>query len=167
VSRLLAQQKKTDFRPRDDSDALTNEVTPTCASIAAFLTKTASSATSCLSGRNLAVFLSEIALGLRSLLLEHLRKFTISLTGGLVVSRDVTKYVDLVRGWPTGEELEGEGKGMDVLTDVATLFVVGPEALRERLRMAKGEERESLRTFVKMREDVSSVGVQAVLAAVQ
>jgi exocyst complex component 5 len=162
VSRQLASQKKSDFRPKDD-DALTVEVTPTCASVSSFLARTASNATAALSGRNLAIFLAEIAIGLRALLLEHLRKFSVSLTGGLVVSRDVTRYVETVKQWPTGEELE-QG-AMEVVSDVATLFVIGPEALRERLRAAKGEEKGELRQYILKREDVNTVAIQAVLSA--
>lgn len=163
TSRQLAQQKKTDFRPRDD-DALIAEVTPTCLGISSFLSRTATSATAALSGRNLAVFLSELAIGLRSLLLEHFRKFSVSLTGGLVISRDVTKYAEMVKQWPTNEELESGA--MDVLSEVANLFVIGPEALRERLRAAKGEERAELKQYITKREDANSVGIQAVLTAI-
>ena len=69
--------------------------------------------------------------------------------------------------------------GLAVLNEVANLFVVGPEALRERLRgggvvgaaaaaaagTAGGVELlpEELRAYVLRREDAGSVGVQTVL----
>lgn len=162
VSRLLAQQKKSDFRPRDD-DALTAEVTPTCQAASTFLARMAAAATAALSGRNLAIFLAELAVGLRALLLDHLRKFSVSLSGGLVVSRDVTRYAETVKQWPTGDALEPGA--MEIVSEVANLFVIGPEALRERLRGAKAEERGELRLYILKREDVNSVAVQAVLAA--
>jgi hypothetical protein len=75
----------------------------------------------------------------------------------------MTKYVELVRGWPTGEELDaGE---MDVLVDVANLFVIAPEALRERLRGGAGADVQELKMFIARREDVGSVGVQAALSS--
>jgi exocyst complex component 5 len=163
VSRCLAQQKKTDFRPKDDADlTLLASETPACQSVTQFLSRVATQSTAALSGRNLSLFLAELARGLRSLVLDHLRKFSISLTGGLVVSKDMTKYVELVRGWPTGEELEPGA--MDVLLEVANLFVIGPEALRERLRGA-GMDAAELKTYIGKREDVGSVGVQAALSA--
>lgn len=79
-----------------------------------------------------------------------------------MVTRDMTKYAELVRGWPTGEELEPEA--MNVLVDVANLFVIAPEALRERLRGAGGDVQE-LKAFIAKREDVGSVGVQAALSS--
>ena len=137
--------------------------TQACVAVTQFLTRVATQATAALDGRNLHLFLAELARGLRSLVLEHLRKFNVSLTGGLVVSKDMTKYVELVRGWPTGEQLESGA--MDVLIDVANLFVIGPDALRERLRSA-GVDAAELKGYVLQREDSRSVGVQAALAAV-
>ncbi|KAF2754072.1 exocyst complex component Sec10 [Pseudovirgaria hyperparasitica] len=167
ITKLLAQQKKNDFRPKDDDAvavALSSETT-TCQAITTFLSKTSLLATSALSGRNLSVFLTELVIGVRSLLLEHFRRFTISLTGGLVLSRDVTKYVDTVRDWPLGDELPPGAEAMHVLVDVANLFVINPDALRERLRSVKGDERGELRGYISKREDAGSVGVQAVLSA--
>jgi hypothetical protein len=169
ISKLLATQKKTDFRPRDEDLASAIESTPTCMSISTFLSKLAKLAALTLDGANLSNFLGEVAIALRQLLLEHLRKFIVSLTGGLVVSSDVTKYSELVRSWPLKDtSFEKEG-GMEILVEVANLFVIGPEALRERLRPSaveggKGEVAE-LRRFVERREDVGSVGVQAVLSS--
>jgi len=170
VTRLLASQRKADFRPRDEDLALAIEAlqTPTCLSIYNFLTKVANLATPTLDGSNRSVFLAELATGLRSLLLEHLRKFTVSLTGGLIVSKDVTKYSELVRPWPLqGTQYERDG-GMEVLVEIANLFVISAEALRERLRGAgkSQEEVAELKRFVEHREDVGSVGVQAVLSAI-
>jgi exocyst complex component 5 len=164
VTRVLAQQKKSDFRPKDDaaSAALMDSLqTPTCNSVATFLTSVASLAAGALDGKNLACFLAELATGLRGALLDHLRKFSVSLAGGLIVSKDVTKYVELVRGWPTGDEFKG---GMDIVVEIANLYVIGPEALRERLRNAP--ESAELRAYVLRREDANSVGVQSVLNSV-
>jgi hypothetical protein len=167
ITKILAGQKKTDYRLRDEDLASAIESTPTCISIFNFLSKVAKLASMTLDGANLSSFLSEIAIALRQLLLEHLRKFVVSLTGGLVVSSDVTKYSELVRPWPLDDTTFKKEGGMDILTEVANLFVISPEALRERLRPSadggKGEVAE-LKRFVERREDVGSVGVQAVLS---
>jgi len=169
TAKLLASQKKTDFRPRDEEYAVAIEAlqTPTCLSIFTFLSKVANLSMTTLDGTNLSTFLSELATGLRTLLLDHLRKFSVSLTGGLIVSKDVTKYAELVRSWPVqGTPFEKQG-GMEVLVEVANLFVISAEALRERLKGGgKGQEEVAeLKKFVERREDVGSVGVQAVLSA--
>jgi hypothetical protein len=170
VSRLLVGQKKNDFRPRDEDLALAIEAlqTPTCLAIFTFLSKVSSQAMTSLDGSNLSLFLAELASGLRALLLEHLRKFSVSLTGGLIVSKDVTKYSELVRSWPIRETaFEKHQGGMGVLIEVANLFVIGPEALRERLKgssVRSQDEVAELRRYVEKREDVGSIGVQAVLS---
>ncbi|CAO2656920.1 Nn.00g057230.m01.CDS01 [Neocucurbitaria sp. VM-36] len=161
VNKCLAQQKKTDFRPKDDDLMVTSE-TQACHEVVAFLTRVATQASAALSGRNLSLFLAELARGLRSLVLAHLLKFTISQVGGLSVSKDMNRYIELVRGWPTGEELEVGA--MDVLTDVSTLFIIGPEALRDRLRAAGGVDAQELKGYIGRRDDVNSVGVQSVLS---
>ena len=53
---------------------------------------------------------------------------------------------------------------MDVLTDVSTLFIIGPEALRDRLRAAGGQDAQELKNFIARRDDVNTVGVQSVLS---
>ncbi|CAN9104673.1 unnamed protein product [Alternaria alternata] len=161
VSRCLSQQKKTDFRPKEEDLMVTSE-TQACRDVSAFLTRVASQASAALSGRNLSLFLAELARGLRSLVLAHLLKFSISQVGGLSVSKDMNRYVELVRGWPTGDELEPGA--MDVLTDVSTLFIIGPEALRDRLRAAGGQDAQELKGFIAKRDDVGTVGVQSVLS---
>jgi exocyst complex component 5 len=168
VSRLLSNQRKTDFRPRDEDLALVIEAlqTPTCLSIFNFLSKVSGFAMTSLDGKNLSTFLAELSMGLRSLLLEHFRKFSVSLTGGLIISKDVTKYSELVRTWPLQGTLFERQGGMEVLVEVANLFVIGPEALRERLKggVRSREEVIELRKYVERREDSNSVSIQAVLS---
>lgn len=161
VNRLLSQQKKTDFRPKDDDLMVTSE-TQACREVSAFITRVAAQATSALSGRNLSLFLAELALGLRSHILAHLLRFSVSQVGGLSVSKDMNRYAELIRNWPTGDELEPGA--MDVLTDVSTLFIIGPEALRDRLRAASAQDTQELKSYIARRDDVNSVGVQSVLS---
>ena len=67
-----------------------------------------------------------------------------------------------VRTWLTGDELEPGA--MDILTDVSTLFIIGPEALRDRLRAAGAQDAQELKGFIARRDDVGTVGVQSVLS---
>lgn len=170
--RLLAQQKKTDFRPRDDATLQLDLQTPTCLSIFNFLSKRvyARAETSLAGGKVLESFALELAIGLRSLLLVHFRSFVVSLTGGLVVSKDVAKYTELLRGWRVSQEFK---ESLEVLTEVANMFVISPEALRERIRGVGvggggdivGVEKADLKPYLLKREDAGSVGVQSVLAS--
>ncbi|KAL2158541.1 hypothetical protein VTH06DRAFT_4308 [Thermothelomyces fergusii] len=176
VSKLLLQQKKVDFRPRDnDLEGLVDSLqTPTCQAICTFLSKVAASARQAIDGRNLEVFSSELALAVHRLLFEHFKKFQVNATGGLMVTKDIAKYVSTVKEWPLTKEVE---QGLELLTEVGYLFIIGPEALRERSRNlasgsagagASGSARKlgkaDFKAFVQKREDASSAGVQSVLS---
>ncbi|KAK4892567.1 Exocyst complex component 5 [Elasticomyces elasticus] len=166
--KLLAGQKKTDFRPRDDGNLQLDRLqTPTCAALTGFLSKVHTRAVLALGGRAsvLEAFNLELAIGLRTLLLVHFRSFAVSQIGALTVSKDITKYIELLRGWELPDGVFDPS--LEVLTELANLFVISPEALRERLRNfgqgLQGVEKGDLRTYVLRREDSGSVGVQAAL----
>ena len=134
VAKLLAQQKKADFRPKDDDlEGLVDSLqTPTCQAICGFLSgRVAPAARAAVDGRNLEAFAAELALALRRLLLDHFKRFQVNATGGLMVTRDIARYVAAAREWPLPREVDA---ALDVLTEVGYLFIIGPEALRERSR---------------------------------
>lgn len=165
TSRLLSGQRKTDFRPRDDTTLRLDQLqTSTCQSVSAFLTRTHSRAASALSGKVLESFNLELAVGLRGLLLTHFKSFAVSQTGALVVSKDITNYIELLRSWELTASFD---PSLEVLTEIANLFVISPEALRERLRNfgtgIAGVEKADLKPYVLRREDSGSVGVQTAL----
>jgi hypothetical protein len=171
-SRILSQQKKTDFRPRDDALLQLDHLqTPPCGQLFKFLTNVHTRAETALSGKVLENIFLELALGIRALLLAHFRTYPVSLTGGLIVSKDMAKYIELLKSWKTLPRPFIES--LDVLTEIANLFVIGPEALRDRIKGLDGGdtaaasggkiEKADLKPFILMREDARSIGVQSVL----
>jgi hypothetical protein len=188
VTKLLSQQKKNDFRPRDDDlEGLVDQLqTPTCQAICTFLSRLASQARQAVDGPNLEAFSSELALAVHRLLFDHLKKFQVNATGGLMVTKDIARYVSTVREWPLAKEVEA---GLEVLTEVGYLFIIGPEALKERSRNLAGVAgsggggsgsgggagqqqvggvrlgKADFKAFVQKREDAGSAGVQSVLAS--
>ena len=170
ATKILSGQKKTDFRPKDETemaDMLALQ-TPTCLSLTTFLGKAYARASAVLDGANLKLFATELAVNICDLLLEHFRKFNVSPTGGLLVIKDMSKYVELLRGWSLEANVQAS---ISILTDVGNLFVVGPEALMERLRggtSASGRELsvQELRTYVTKREDSTSKQIQSVLNSI-
>ena len=188
VNKLLARQLKTDFRPRDDAlgegawlEQLQTPVSlhfnfvislianrpQTCQSIFVFLTRFHNLALTAFSpSPNLTALLTELAIEFRGLLLEHFKKFSVNATGGLMVTKDISKYNELLRSWDLDPSF---GATFEVLTEIGNLFVIGPEALKERLRgkTAPGGawERSDMRPYVLRREDAGSVGIQSVLSA--
>lgn len=180
VQKLLAGQKKTDYRPRDDTLVggtggvawLEQLQTPTCQAIFTFLTKFHNIALTALSpSPNLTSLLMETAVSLRSALLEHFRKFQVSAAGGIMVTKDISKYIELLKSWDLEDDFSSS---FEVLTEIGNLFVIGPEALKERLRGKKGSggagagawDFGDLRPYVLRREDSGSVGVQSALSMV-
>ena len=172
VGKLLANQKKTDFRPKEDATGggawLELLQTPTCQSIFNFLSKVAALTNNALApSPNLTSFLTEIAVNVRSLLLDHFKKFQVSATGGIMLTKDISKYSELLRGWHLDPSF---APSMEVLTEIGNIFVIGPDALRERLRGRQGAvggawDVADLRPYILKREDVNSVGVQSALSA--
>lgn len=61
--------------------------TEPCEACCDMLEKVRDAAKQSLSGKNLDVFLTEIAVAFHSLLLDHLRKFPVSATGGLLLTK--------------------------------------------------------------------------------
>jgi exocyst complex component 5 len=171
VTRVLSNQKKLDFRPKDsDLDGgryLETLQTITCSSICNFLTRVCTLASQAIDGHNLEVFAYELSLSIRDLLFEHFKKFQVNATGGLMVTKDISKYVSTLKDWPLTKEAEA---GVEVLSEIGNLFIIGPEALRERSRnfqpggVGKKLQKSDFRAFVLKRDDAGSVGIQSVLA---
>lgn len=125
------------------------------------------------SGSNIRQVLTEIALGTRSLLLEHFKRFVVNGPGGLMVTKDMTQYADLLRSWDIDEEIKVPGGALDVLLEVGNLFVIGSEALREKIRgQTRGGRQagatlsvQEVRAYVSRREDSNTTEMQNVLYA--
>jgi hypothetical protein len=166
ITKLLAGQKKADFRPKD-SDLAETLQTATCSSICTFLNRINSLACQAIDGQNLEVFSSEVAVNIRDLLFEHFKKFSVSATGGLMVTKDISKYVSTLKELTLSKEAEG---GVEVLSEIGNIFIIGSEALRERSRnftpggAGKKLQKTDFRAFVMRRDDSGSVGIQSVLA---
>ncbi|CAG8984189.1 hypothetical protein HYALB_00004172 [Hymenoscyphus albidus] len=174
VTRLLANQKKADFRPKDSEldgsrgvpGYLETLQTATCGSICTFLDKVALAASQAIDGHNLEVFSCELVLGIRDLLFEHFKKFQVNATGGLMVTKDMSRYVNTLKSWPLSKEAEA---GVELLSEIGNFFIIGPEALKERSRNfqigpGKKLQKPDFRAFILRRDDSSSVGILSVLA---
>ncbi|KAI9753664.1 MAG: Exocyst complex component 5 [Lichina confinis] len=169
TGKLLQTQKKADFRPKDGAGEgggnwLNMLQTPTCLSVTNFLAKVKDALAQSIDGKNLELFTTEMAIGVRTQLLDHFKKFQVNATGGLMVTKDMTRYADTLRSLPVALSFL---PSLDVLSEIGSLFVIGPEALRDRLRGGTlsllGIEKTELRPYILRREDVGSVGVQSIL----
>ncbi|KAK7952182.1 exocyst complex component protein [Apiospora aurea] len=168
VTKSLASQKKVDYLPKDES-VLETLQTPTCNAICSFLSRAFALTSQAIDGTNLEVFSSELGLTVQRLLIEHYKKYKINAAGGLMVTKDISKYVATLKEWNLNKDAESS---VELLTEIGYLFIIGPEALRERSRnLATGPSggskklaKADFKTYIQNREDYKSVGIQSVLS---
>ncbi|SCV72671.1 BQ2448_4208 [Microbotryum intermedium] len=151
LSHLLSKQRKLDFKPRNDNEAFSKINTEPCLLVCDFLVKVRETAVASLSGRNCEIFLTEVGVTFHTLLLEHLKKFPISATGGLMLTKDLALYQDTVASF----SLTPLNDRFEMLRQLGNVFIVQPEILKSYLNesyLARIENR-LLRPFVMMRTD--------------
>ncbi|BGP22067.1 Exocyst complex component 5 [Rhodotorula toruloides] len=151
LSVLLSKQKKADFRPKNDELAFSRLNTEPCLLACDFLAKVREAAVDALSGRNAEIFLTEVGVTFHTLLLEHLKKFPVSATGGLMLTKDLALYQDTI----STLSLPALNDRYEMLRQLGNVFIVQPDILRSYLNeayLARIENR-LLRPFVMMRSD--------------
>lgn len=176
ITKLLAGQKKFDFRPKDSdldggragSGYFEALATPTCLAICTFLGRVTTLTSTAIDGQNLEAFSCELALSVRDLLFEHFKKFQVNATGGLMVTKDMSRYISTLKELPLSSEVQAS---VEVLGEIGNLFIIGPEALRERSRnlqpgavAGKKLQKGDFKSFIMRRDDSGTVGIQGVLA---
>ncbi|KAG6812997.1 hypothetical protein H0H92_014928 [Tricholoma furcatifolium] len=122
----LTKQKRNDFNPRDDDLSFARVNTEPCIACCEVLEKVRDAAIQNLSGKNLEIFLTEIGVAFHSALLEHLRKFPVSATGGLMLAKDIKSYQDIIGtfGIPALQER------FEFIRQLGNVFLVRPEILK-------------------------------------
>ncbi|GAA5873378.1 hypothetical protein JCM16303_001108 [Sporobolomyces ruberrimus] len=156
LSVLLSKQKKLDFKPKNDDLAFSRINTEPCLLVCDFLSKVKEVAEDSLSGRNREVFLTEVGVTFHTLLLDHFKKFSISATGGLMLTKDLALYQDTISTF----SLSALNDRFEMLRQLGNVFIVQPEILRSYLNesyLARIENR-LLRPFVMMRSDYGDFG---------
>jgi hypothetical protein len=164
TARLLTNQNRTDFRPRTETEVVSLEQaqTSTCDSVCKFLELFHDTASQSFDGANLDVFLAEVAVGFRAQLLQHFTKYQVNRIGGVMLARDMSRYVQLLRSWNLDDTFKAS---LEVLTELASVFVLLPDALKERLRgqVLGNLGKEHLRPYLLKRDDYMEVGMQSLL----
>ncbi len=85
VTNALLKQKKKDFNAKS-GDAIEDD-TEACEETAWIMSVINTEARKALNGDNLERFLKEVGAGIKNLLLEHFKKFQVSPTGALVLTK--------------------------------------------------------------------------------
>lgn len=101
--------------------------------------------------RNAETFLTEIGVAFHGLLLDHLRKYTVSAAGGIMLTKDLALYQDAIGTFGIGVLSER----FDMLRQLGNLFIVQASVLKSYMReghLAKIDER-LLRPYLLRRAD--------------
>ncbi|KAH9844089.1 exocyst complex component Sec10 [Rhodofomes roseus] len=126
LSAQLTKQKKTDFKPRNDDLSFARVNTEPCVACCDTLEKVRDATKANLSGKNLEVFLTEVGIAFHSLLLDHLKKFPVSATGGLMLAKDLKSYQDIISSFSIPSLTER----FEFIRQLGNVFLVRPDILR-------------------------------------
>jgi hypothetical protein len=126
LSTQLTKQKKNDFKPRNDDLSFARVNTEPCELCCDQLEKVRDAAKQSLSGKNLEGFLTEIGISFHTLLLEHLLKFPVSATGGLMLAKDIKSYQDIISSFG----IESLNERFEFIRQLGNIFLVQPGILK-------------------------------------
>ncbi|KAJ3216736.1 Exocyst complex component 5 [Dinochytrium kinnereticum] len=122
---LLSKQKKGEFKPKDETFESNVVATQPCQQCCEFMRRICATAQQSLDSENLEVFLCDIGFAFHGMLLEHIKKFTFSYSGGVTLTKDLAKYYETMSFFkqpPITERFE-------MLREIGNLFIVKPENL--------------------------------------
>ncbi|KIY49405.1 exocyst complex protein [Fistulina hepatica ATCC 64428] len=126
LSQQLAKQKRNDFKPRNDDFSFARVNTDPCIACCEMLEKVRDVAKQYLSGKNLETFLTELGVAFHALLLEHLRKFPVSATGGLMLTKDLGSYQDVINSFG----IPSLNERFEFIRQLGRIFLISPDILK-------------------------------------
>ncbi|KAI0677024.1 exocyst complex protein [Trametes maxima] len=126
LSAQLAKQKRTDFKPKNDDLSFARVNTEPCLACCDVLEKVRDAAKANLSGKNLEVFLTEVGVAFHGLLLDHLKKFPVSATGGLMLAKDLKSYQDTIDTF----SIPSLHERFEFARQLGNVFLVKPDILK-------------------------------------
>ncbi|EJF62829.1 exocyst complex component Sec10 [Dichomitus squalens] len=126
LSTQLAKQKRTDFKPKNDDISFARVNTEPCLACCDMLEKVRDAAKANLSGKNLEVFLTEVGVAFHGLLLDHLKKFPVSATGGLMLAKDLKSYQDVIDSF----SIPSLHERFEFIRQLGNVFLVKPDILK-------------------------------------
>lgn len=127
--------------------------------------------------------MNEIGSGFRGLLLDHLKKYQVNQAGGIMLSKDIAKYQDVVSKWGVVTISES----FELLVEIGNLFVVGydpslfkasikrlfiltqclrPAAVKERMRdgVLSRVRPHLLKPYLVRRDDFTAAGIDKMVS---
>lgn len=157
ISNILNKQRKGDFRPAEDDYEAFEMGTQPCRQCADYLYRVVQACQQSMGEENQERVLLGIGNVLHNMLMGHLRKFVISVAGGLVLVKDVSKYREAIASF----NIPVLNDRFSILQDISNIFVVQPNALKSLLDEGPLSrlDRSTVQAFVRMREDSKTSGL--------
>ncbi|KAJ2079970.1 Exocyst complex component 5 [Coemansia sp. RSA 988] len=154
IGGILGKQRKGDFRPAEDDFTAFEMGTQPCRQCTDFLRRVEQACRQNLGTENQERILADVGNALHRILMEHLRKYVVSVAGGLVLAKDVSRYREAI----TSFGVPALNDKFAVLQDISNIFLVQPTALKSLLDEGPLSrlDRATLQAFVQMREDSRS-----------
>lgn len=158
-ARLSQLQKKTDFNPKNDAlvfDGDEGGNTEACKSCVKLLERLQEAFRSCLTAGNYDTVAAEVGVAFHAQLLEHMKKYPVSASGGLVLGKDLAQYQDAVGQFG----VPALGERFEMLRQLGNLFIVQPASLAQYMQdepHLATLDRRLLRPYLMKRTDYSAV----------
>ncbi|ODO08976.1 hypothetical protein I350_02568 [Cryptococcus amylolentus CBS 6273] len=154
LAHILTKQKKNDYKPKNDDISFARTITEPCELAVEFLGEVRDAVRGCLTGGNAEGFLVEVGVGFHALLLDHYRKFPVNPTGGLMLTKDLASYQDIIATF----SIPALNERFDMLRQLGNSFIVQPNVLKTYLTEGHlGKiERGLLRPYLMQRSDWST-----------
>ncbi|KAJ2706915.1 Exocyst complex component 5 [Coemansia sp. IMI 203386] len=148
---ILGRQRKNDFRPADDDFTAFEMGTQPCRQCTDYLYRIRQACQQSMGTENQERVLADIGNSLYRMLMDHFRKYVVSVAGGLVLVKDVSKYREAIASFALPALVDK----FAILQDISNIFVVQPAALKSLLDEGPLArlDRATLQGFVQMRED--------------
>eukprot|EP00474_Spongospora_subterranea_P010363 CRZ10821.1 hypothetical protein [Spongospora subterranea] len=159
LSRL---QQKTDFRPKEDSVLPDGSgCSVACTEVVTFMQNHTASVLKSLKGRNLDQYLLILGIRLYDLITGHLKSYTISNAGALLLMRDIREYQDCLRDF----HVPAVSDRFETLRHIANVFAVPADGLRSLITddptlSPSHIPREELHLYVKLRADYKQANLK-------
>lgn len=157
---LSAEQKKTDFKPEDDS-ALAQMVSPACSKVTKFMSTISVSIHNSLDGKNVDIVLAELGIRFHRVIYEHLINFQYNSLGAMLVICDVNEYRRCVKEF----KIELVTELFEKLHALCNLLVVVPENIKpvSSEDQLAGVDKSVLLSFLQLRTDFKSARLATAL----
>lgn len=123
-------QKKMDYCPKNDDVFFAQLNTEPCLAIVDALEAFHQEAQRTLTERTREALSTELGIGLHAMLCDHLKKFTVSATGGLMLTKDLAMYQDACAKFT----VPVVNDRFEMLRQLGTLFIVQPGVLKSYMR---------------------------------